>query len=416
MKRRVAITGLGIISCLGNTYREVVENLRQGRSGIRQVSEWEKFGLPSTVAGLVCGIEEIKQKAGIEKKFLNCMSEGALYCVLAAREAINDAQLDEQELRNKMTGCLVGSGVGSTGTIYDAGTKLYAGKAKRISPYSIIRAMSNTCSANISNLFHVGGRSYSISSACATSLHNIGHAFELVRSGALDVAIAGGGEEMNVLTASAFCALRRAVSTKYNHQAGTASRPYDADRDGFVLSEGGGIVILEDLARAKARGGRIYGEIAGFWANCDGYDMVLPESEGKYAGDCIRMALKDAGITPEAVDYVNTHGTSTVAGDIAEIKALQNVFGDDLPLLSSTKSMGGHSLGAIGAHEVVHCIAMLDESFIAPSINIFHRDPIFREVPIITETAERPLATVMSTSFGFGGTNGVIILKKYPHE
>jgi 3-oxoacyl-[acyl-carrier-protein] synthase-1 len=414
MKRRVVLTGLGIISCLGNTYREVVENLRRGRSGIRQASEWQKFGLTSTVAGLVSGIEEIRQKSGIGKKFLNCMSEGALYCVLAAKDAIDDAQLDEQILRNKMSGCLVGSGVGSTGTIYDAGKKLYAGKSKRISPYSIIRSMSNTCSANISNLFQIGGRSYSISSACATSLHNIGHAFELVRSGALDMAIAGGGEEMNVLTASAFCAIRRAVSTKYNHQPDTASRPYDADRDGFVLSEGGGIVILEDLDRAKARGVKIYGEITGFWANCDGYDMILPELEGKYAGDCIRMALKDAGINPEAVDYVNTHGTSTVAGDIAEIKALRNVFGDDLPFLSSTKSMGGHSLGAVGAHEVIHCIAMLDGNFIAPSINIFHRDPFFRGVPIITETTEKSLTTVMSTSFGFGGTNGVIVIKKYP--
>jgi 3-oxoacyl-[acyl-carrier-protein] synthase-1 len=413
VKRRVVITGLGIISCLGNSYQDVVESLNKRASGIRQVPEWEELGLRSTIAGKARDTEEKRRSAGLSKKHVNSMSDAALYCTLAAKDAIEDAALGREDLANGRVGCIVGSGIGSTWAIYEAGVRLYSQKADRISPYGILRAMSNTCSANISTFFRIGGRSYSISSACATSLHNIGHAFELIRGGALDVAIAGGGEEVNDLTAAGFCALRMALSIRYNDMPQKASRPFDAQRDGFVLSEGGGIVVLEDLDHAKARGAKIYGEVRGFWANCDGYDMVLPEPEGNRASECVTRALEDAVISPEGIDYINAHGTSTVAGDLAEIKALRRVFGDAMPLISSTKSMGGHSLGAVGAHEIIHCIGMMEHGFIAPSINLETLDPALEGTPIVTQTIERSLEAILCNSFGFGGTNAVVVLTKY---
>lgn len=411
--RKVVITGLGIISSLGNSYDTVVENLKAGRSGIREVPEWRELGLRSTIAGLIGDIGEKKKDAGIKKKHLNCMSDSALFCTLAAKDAIDDAGLDARVLGSETTGCIVGSGIGSAMTIYQAGVRLFDQKLTRINPYSLPKSMSNTCSANLATVFQIGGRSYSLSSACATSLHNIGHAFELIRGGGLEVAVAGGGEEINALAALGFLALRMAVSLKYNDTPGKASRPYDAGRDGFVLSEGGGIIILESLDHARERGARIYAEVAGFGATCDGFDMVLPEPEGTRAAGSVKMALKDASLDPDSIDYINTHGTSTVAGDLAEIKALRRVFGDTMPPISSTKSIGGHSIGAVGAHEIIHCIGMMEQGFISPSINIDTLDPAFEGTPIVTETTEKHLERVVSNSFGFGGTNAAIVLSRY---
>jgi len=279
----------------------------------------------------------------------------------------------------------------------------------------VLLAMSSSASANIANVFPVGGRSYSISSACATSTHNIGHGFELIRGGALNTAIAGGGEEVNALITAAFCAMRLALSTQYNDSPEKASRPYDVNRDGFVIGGGGGIVILEELEHARERGAKVYCEILGYAANSDGYDMTLPEREGRQTGDCMRLAIEDAGINPASIDYINTHGTSTVAGDLAEIAAIRRVFQGNIPFVSSTKSLGGHSLGAAGAHEVIHCIGMIEENFIAPSKNIEVLDPQFEDIPIVREPKEANLEIVMSNNFGFGGTNACIILGKY-HE
>ncbi len=411
MKRRVVITGVGIFSSIGNTYMEVLESLKNGTSGIRYMPQWDALGLKSAVAGKISQSEIKRRKAEIPKRNLNCMSDAALFCVLAAKDAVEDSGLDKRCLESEMTGCFVGSGTGNLISVYEAGVKLYSNSAHRINPYTTLRVMANTCSANIATFLHIGGRCYSISSACATSLHNIGHAFELIRRGDLDIAVAGGGDEINEILAGGFCSLRMALSVKYNDRPEMASRPYDANRDGFVLSEGAGIVILENLNYAKARGAKIYGEIIGFGASCDGYDMVLPDPKGKQAAKCVISALKDAGISTDSIDYINTHGTSTVAGDLAEINALRRVFSNDLPMLSSTKSMGGHSLGGVGAQEIIHCLAMMENSFIAPTINLERIDKAFDRIPIVNETIEKRLSSVISNSFGFGGTNAAIVLK-----
>jgi len=415
VKRRVAITGCGIISSIGNSYQEVVDSLKKGTNGVVKVDEWEELGLRSTVAGTIRNIEGKKENSGIPKKNLACMSDSSLYCVLAARDAIEDAELDIKDLKDKSVGCIVGTGITDVLAIYEGAKKLYSNRAHRLNPYTVLLAMSSSASANIANVFPVGGRSYSISSACATSTHNIGHGFELIRGGALNTAIAGGGEEVNALITAAFCAMRLALSTQYNDSPEKASRPYDVNRDGFVIGGGGGIVILEELEHARERGAKVYCEILGYAANSDGYDMTLPEREGRQTGDCMRLAIEDAGINPASIDYINTHGTSTVAGDLAEIAAIRRVFQGNIPFVSSTKSLGGHSLGAAGAHEVIHCIDMIEENFIAPSKNIQVLDPQFEDIPIVREPKEANLEIVMSNNFGFGGTNACIILGKY-HE
>lgn len=411
MKRRVVITGVGIVSCIGNTYDEILNSLQKGLSGIQAMPKWKELGLKSAVAGKISQNEIKKRKVEIPKKYLNCMSNVSLFCTLAAKDAIEDSGLTKQMLASDLTGCIVGSGIGNLVSVYEGGVKLYSQRAHRINPYTTIRVMANTCSANIATFCHLGGRSYSISSACATSLHNIGHAFELISGGQLDIAVTGGGDEINELTAGGFCSLRMALSVNYNDDPKMSSRPYDNDRDGFVLSEGAAIVILENLDHAKARGAKIYGEIIGFGANCDGYDMVLPEPEGRQAANCVKIALKNAGIDCEEIDYINAHGTSTVAGDLAEIKALRRVFTNGFPLISSTKSMGGHSLGAVGAQEVIHCLAMMENNFIAPTINLEKKDNAFDKIPIVHETLEKRLTSVISNSFGFGGTNAAIVLR-----
>jgi len=412
VRRRVVITGVGIISCLGNSYREVVESLKAGRSGIRFYPRWAELGLRTTIGGKIEGFEDCLQRAGLTRKHTASMPRATQYCAVAAKDALADAGWEQDRASNDKTGCLVGAGVCCVRTIYENSALLYVGKPRRISPYTIVRSMASSPSAGLANLLHIKGRSYSISAACATSLHNIGHAFELIRAGVLERAVAGGGEDVNEQTTAAFCAMRLALSTHYNDTPERASRPYDKDRDGFVISGGGGIVTLETLEEAQARGAKIYAEIIGYGANSDGHDLIFPEPEGRQVAKCMAAALEDARLKPQDIDYINTHGTSTIAGDLAEVKGIRRVFEEKIPPLSSTKSMGGHPIGAAGAHEVVHCIAMLQHGFIAPSINVENLDPAFEGVPVVTETRPAELNLVMTNSFGFGGTNGVLILRR----
>ncbi len=413
MRRRVAVTGLGLISCLGNDYRTAVDALKRGASGVRAMPGWQEHGLKSLIAGTIDGVEEKKQAARLSKKLLPAMSDAALYCCLAARDAVADAGLDAGHLADTATGCLVGTGSSGTESIYRAGELFFAGRLRRIDPYTVLRAMSSSASAAVSNLLGIRGRSYSISSACATSAHNVGHACELISHGVLERAVAGGGEDVSVLVTAAFQALRLALSTRYNDTPTRASRPFDADRDGFVISGGSGIVVVEELEAARRRGARIRAEILGWGANSDGFDLVLPEPRGEQAASCMRSALADAQVRPEEVDYVNTHGTGTVHGDAAEVSALERLFGDRVPPFSSTKSMTGHAIGAAGALELIFAIGMLESSFLAPSINVENVDPAFRGLPIVTEPQHREVTTILSNNFGFGGTNASLVVRRF---
>ncbi len=411
-KRRVAVTGLGLVSCLGNDHRTAIDALAQGTSGVREIPEWREHGLKSRVAGRLDGIEEKTRAARLPKKLAPGMSGAALYCCLAARDAVADAGLEAEDFADPRTGCIVGTGTGGTESIYRAGELYFANRLRRIDPYTVLRAMSSSASAAVSNLLGIRGRSYSMSSACATSAHNIGHACELVSHGILDRAVAGGGEDVSELITAAFQALRLALSTRYNDAPAAASRPYDADRGGFVVSGGAGIVVVEELEAARRRGARILAEILGWGASSDGFDLVLPEPNGKQAAQCMRSALADSAIGPEEVDYVNTHGTGTVHGDIAEVRALRGVFGDSMPPFSSTKSMTGHALGAAGALELIFSIGMLRDGFLAPSINIDTVDPAFRGLPIVTESRRGKVSTILTNNFGFGGTNASLVVRK----
>jgi 3-oxoacyl-[acyl-carrier-protein] synthase-1 len=413
-KRRVVITGAGILSSLGNDLGAVSTNLRAGRSGVRAYPDWAELGLPSTVGGGIDGIEELVAESGISQRRLSMMGPAALYTALAAKQAIADAGLTSNELGSGRTGCIVGSGSCCSRSIYEGANRLFAGKPRRINPYTLVRSMSSSTSANLVQMFGIGGRSYSMSSACATSGHTIGHAFELIRAGALDCAVAGGAEEVSELATGAFCAMRLALSTGYNDQPKRASRPFDSKRDGFVISGGGGIVVLEELETARARGARARAEILGFSANSDGYDMIHPEPSGWPVASCIRAALEDAGVAVAAIDYVNAHATGTIPGDVAEIRALQDVFEERPPPISSTKSMAGHALGAAGVHELMHCILMIEGGFIAPSINVDELDPKVASAPIVTAIRELELQTLLSTSLGFGGSNCVLVIQR-PH-
>ena len=412
-KRRVVITGVGVISSIGNSYIEIKASLIAGRSGVESVEEWKKLDIGSTVAGTIKNIDSLEEALDLPTKKRNQLSEASRYCIIATQHAIADSGMATQVLTKNSTGCFIGNGVSSLYTVYDNTVKLYGGNIRRGDPYTIVKAMTNTCSAVVADHFKIHGRSYSIAAACATATHNIGHAFELIQSGQLDVAIAGGGEETGEQITSAFYAMRMALSTHFNDHPQTASRPYDADRDGFVISGGSGIVILEELEHAKAQGRKIYAELIGYGANSDGYNIMLPEPDGKYAAQCMAMALDSAGITPEDVDYINTHGTSTTVGDLAEARAIKRIFNNKIPYLSSTKSMTGHAISATGGQELVYCLAMLDDQFIAPSINIENLDPNFAGLPIVTSTKKSPLNVIMTNSFGFGGTNAVLVLKRY---
>jgi len=412
VSRRVAITGVGLISCLGHDYAGVIARLRRGESGIQAVPEWAQFGIKSLIGGRIEGLEEKRARTPLPKKLLLGMSDAALYCSLAAADAVADAGLPEGELADSRTACIVGSGTGSVAAVY-AGAKLaYAGQIRRMHPFTVLRCMASSASAAVANLLGVRGPSYSISSACATSAHNIGHALQLIRAGVVDRAVAGGGEDFHEMVTASFQGLRVALSTRYNETPTRASRPYDAARDGFVIAGGGGIVVLEALEQARARGARVRAELAGFGASSDGYDLVLPEPAGVQAAACMERALADAGAERGEVDYVNTHGTSTVAGDLAETRALRELFGDAVPPFSSTKSMTGHAIGAAGAHELIYCVGMLEQGFLAPSINVETPDPGVAGLPLVTSAREAAPALVLSNNFGFGGTNASLVLRR----
>lgn len=413
MNKRVVITGLGILSSIGNSFDEITNNLQFGKSGIVKMPEWEALGIKSCIAGNIKNVDEKLANSGISKKLINCMSEAAVFCTLAAQDAFKDANITEQEMIAREIACFVGSGVSSTDTIYKGSELLYHDNIKKISPYTITKSMSSSCSAAITNTFHLTGRSYSISSACATATHNIGHAFEMIKSGMIEIAVAGGGEEITPITAGGFMAMRMALSTAHIDRPHEASRPYDKSRDGFIMSGGAGILILEELESALRRNAKIYGEIIGYAANADGHDMIMPEPNGIQTGKCLKNVLANANIKPEEVDYINTHGTSTVLGDIAELKAIKIAFGEKIPDFSSTKSMTGHPIAAAGGIETIFCLSMLQNQFIAPSINIFDLSDECKGMPVVTKKKDKKLDIVLNNNFGFGGTNAGIVLKRF---
>lgn len=412
MRRQVAVTGVGLVSCLGHDYAEVMSALRAGRSGVRAMPEWAGHNLKSLVAGVIEGVEDKERAARLPKALSLGMSGAARFCALAALDAVADSGLAADELADLGTGCFVGSGVPSCQTIHRTAELYYAGRVRRADPCTVLRAMSSSPSAAVANMLGIRGRSYSLSSACATSAHNVGHAYELIRDGALERAVAGGGEEVDDLVAAAFSTLRLALSTHYNDTPERASRPYDAHRDGFVVGGGAAIVVLEEMTAARRRGARVRCEIAGFGANSDGYDMVRPEPSGDQVAACMAAALRDAGIEPADVSYINTHGTSTPDGDVAEVRGMRQLFASAMPPFSSTKSMTGHGLGAAGALELVFCTGMIEQGFLAPSINVDEPDPEVADMPLVTEARRATLGTVLSNSFGFGGTNATVVLRR----
>jgi 3-oxoacyl-[acyl-carrier-protein] synthase-1 len=377
--------------------------------------EWESLGIKSRVAGPIVDLGAKLETTPLPKKLLPLMSEAAKYCCLASVDAVKDSGISEPDVQSARTACIVGTGIGSVESVHAGAHQVYSGQIGRMSPFTVLKGMASSSSAMVANLLKVHGRSYSISSACSTSSHTIGTAYELIRSGIIDRAIAGGGEEVHPLITSAFQALRFALSTKYNDRPEQASRPYDVGRDGFVIGGGAGIVVLEALDLALARGAHPRAEIIGFGATSDGHDMVMPEPNGTHAAECMRSAIQDAGFQPTDVDAVNTHGTSTSIGDIAEVHAMKDVFDGRLPPFSSTKSMTGHPLGAAGALEAIFCVGMLEHRFIAPSINIDALDPEFAGLPIVRSPNATAVQTILSNSFGFGGTNASLLLKAYAY-
>lgn len=401
--RKAVITGLGIVASIGVGKAAVAQSLREGRSGIVKEEEFAAMGMRSQVAGMV----NIDFKDYIDRRDLRFMGEAAAYSYIAMKEAIADAGLAESDVSNERTGLIVGSGGGSTKATVESADILRNKGVKRIGPYAVTKTMSSTTSACLATPFKIKGASFSISSACATSAHCIEAACDEIMLGRHDIIFAGGAEAADWTIASLFDGMG-ALSTSYNDNPATASRPYDAKRDGFVIGAGGGIVVIESEEHAKARGAKIYAEVVGFGATSDGADMVAPSGEG--AVRCMRKALATCD-TP--IDYINTHGTSTVIGDIKEIEAIKEVFGEKCPPISSTKSMTGHALGAAGVNEAIYSLIMMEQGFIAPSINVTELDPHCAGVDIVTSTRETQLTTIMSNSFGFGGTNATLILRKY---
>ncbi|WP_054991720.1 beta-ketoacyl-ACP synthase I, partial [Pseudomonas meliae] len=394
--RRVVITGLGIVSCLGNDKETVTANLRANRPGIRFNPEYAEMGLRSQVSGSIdLNLEEL-----IDRKIFRFVGHAAAYAYLAMKDAITDSGLTEEQVSNVRTGLIAGSGGASTFNQMEALDTLREKGVKRVGPYRVTRTMGSTVSACLATPFKIKGVNYSISSACATSAHCIGNAVEQIQLGKQDIVFAGGGEEEHWSQSFLFDAMG-ALSTQYNETPEKASRAYDAKRDGFVIAGGGGMVVVEELEHALARGAKIYAEIVGYGATSDGYDMVAPSGEG--AIRCMQMALGD--INSGYIDYINTHGTSTPVGDAKEMEGVREVFGAKAPAISSTKSLSGHSLGAAGVHEAIYCLLMMENNFIAGSANIDELDPVVADMPILLKTREdAKLDLVMSNSFGFGGT------------
>lgn len=401
-QRKAVITGFGIVSSIGVGQNAVLNSLQQGRSGIVFENDFANMGMRSQVAGMV----NLDFKDYIDRRDLRFMGEAAAYAYIAMKEAIACAGLEEHDVSNERTGLIVGSGGGSTKCIVESADTLRSRGVKRIGPYAVTKAMSSTTSACLSTPFKIKGVSYSLSSACATSAHCIGAACDEILLGRHDIIFAGGGEAADWTIASLFDGMG-ALASSYNDTPSKASRAYDAKRDGFVIGAGGGIVVVEDYEHAKARGAKIYAHIVGYGATSDGYDMVAPSGEG--AARCMRQALK--GVDSK-IDYINTHGTSTVVGDVKELEAIKEVFGENIPNISSTKSMTGHALGAAGVNEAIYSILMMQNNFIAPSINIETLDEYAVGMNIVTERKDCLVNTVLSNSFGFGGTNASLVLQK----
>ena len=400
--RRVVITGMGITSCLGNDLDTVSTALREGRAGIRNLPDHADAGLRSHVGGNI----ELDLDAQIDRKLKRFMSDASAYAYIAMRDAIADAGLDEAQVVNPRTGLIAGSGGGSSQWQVESADILRARGVRKVGPYMVPRTMCSAVSASLATAFKIKGVSYSLSAACATSAHCIGAAADLIRHGQQDVMFAGGGEELDWTMSLMFDAMG-ALSGGFNDRPAVASRPYDAERDGFVIAGGGGMLVLEDYERAVARGARIHAELLGYGVTSDGADMVAPSGEG--AVRCMRMAMQGM---EAPIDYLNTHGTSTPLGDVTELGAVREVFGDAVPPLSSTKALSGHSLGAASVHEAIYCLLMLRDGFIAGSANIDALDPRAEGFPIVRESREATLRTVMSNSFGFGGTNAALVFGK----
>jgi 3-oxoacyl-[acyl-carrier-protein] synthase-1 len=404
--KRAVITGLGIISSIGNNKQEVLASLQEGRSGITFSQELKDAGMRSHIWGGV----KLDTTGLIDRKIVRFMSDASIYAYLSMQQAIEDSGLTPEMVSNDRTGLIVGSGGGSPRNQVAGSDGMRAKGLKGVGPYMVTKAMASGVSACLATPFKIRGVNYSISSACSTSAHCIGNAVEMIQLGKQDVVFAGGGEELCWEMACEFDAMG-ALSTRFNDTPEKASRTYDQNRDGFVIAGGGGIVVVEELEHALARGAHIYAEIVGYGATSDGADMVAPSGEG--AVRCMRMAMKGVD-TP--IDYINVHGTSTPVGDVKELGAIHEVFGDKTPALSSTKAMTGHSLGAAGVHEAIYTLLMAEHGFIAPSINIENLDEAAEGMDIVTKPTQRKLTTVMSNSFGFGGTNATLVMRKMTND
>jgi len=403
--KRAVITGMGIISSLGNSVEEVTDSLKEGRSGIKQDKEFAEKELRSQVSGQV----SVVPKGLIDRKLYRFMTNSSGYGYLAMEQAIKDANLDESIVKNDMTGLVMGTGGTSTEDIVDSVETYYRSGVRRVGPYRVTRGMNSALSSVLATSFGIGGINYSVTSACATSAHCIGTAVEQIQLGKQNVVFAGGADNAHWTLALQFDAMG-ALSTKYNDTPELASRPYDSERDGFVIASGAGVVVVEELEHALARGAHIYGEVIGYAATSDGKDMVQPSGEG--AERCMNIAMGQAD--GRDVQYINTHGTSTPLGDLVELKAIKKVFGDHVPKVSSTKSLSGHSLGAAGVHEAIYSLIMMKEGFVAANANLNSTEDEASSIPIVSEMETAKLDAVMSNSFGFGGTNASLILGQYP--
>lgn len=401
--RRVVVTGMGIVSSIGNNKEEVLDSLRNTKSGIKKSDKYAELGFRSQVEGA----PTLDALSLIDRKVRRFMGEGAAWNYIACQEAIAEAGLEENDISNERTGLIMGSGGPSARAIVQAADTTRERGPKKVGPFEVPKSMSSTNSATLATPFQIRGVNYSISSACSTSSHCIGNAAEMIQWGKQDVMLAGGGEELDWTLSVLFDAMN-AMSSDFNDTPETASRAYDANRDGFVIAGGAGVLVLEELERAKARGANIIAEIVGYGANSDGYDMVAPSGEG--AERCMKLALETV---PCPIDYINPHGTSTPIGDLKEIDAIRKVFGNDVPPIASTKSLTGHSLGAAGVQEAIYSLLMLKHGFVCESANIEELDEAFTDVPISRECRDAELNAVMSNSFGFGGTNATLVMKRF---
>ncbi len=404
--RRVVVTGMGIVSSIGNNTQEVLASLREARSGISKVEDYERLGFRCHVHGAPSLVAE----EAVDRRAMRFHGGGTAWNHVAMEQAIRDAGLEDHEISNDRTGIIMGSGGPSTRAIFEAADVTRAKGPKRVGPFAVPKAMASTASATLATWFRIRGVNYSISSACATSNHCIGNAYEIIQLGKQDIVFAGGSEELDWTLSVLFDAMG-AMSSKYNDTPATASRAYDVNRDGFVIAGGAGVVVLEELEHAKARGARIYGEVVGYGATSDGYDMVAPSGEG--AVRCMRMALSTV---KDPIDYINPHATATPIGDLKEIEAIREVFGpgEKCPAIAATKSLTGHSLGATGVQEAIYSLLMMNNRFICESANIQEIDPAVADMNIVRERIDNAkIDTVLSNSFGFGGTNATLVLRRY---